>query len=150
MEKKKIILVSCVLALAVILLFGLIYYKQQKSRSGNPDTGNVPVGTLKNETVQTGYGDTEVKPGDLIAVNYIGALEDGTILNSNLSTGTPFEVYIGKGEAPKGWDEALVGMKVGEKRKLTVPPGIGGNGADVENAPADAAVIYEVELLDIK
>jgi len=150
MEKKKIILVSCVLVLVVILLVGLDYYKKQKSGSDNPDTGNVSVGTLRNETVQTGYGDTDVKPGDLIAVNYIGALEDGTMVNSNLSTGTPFEVYIGKGEAPKGWDEALIGMKVGEKRKLTVPSGFDGSGVIVDNAPVDAALIYEVELLEIK
>lgn len=153
-KRTKKILAS--LAIIIVVLYILAAHTDVLRNLGlyNPDKGtpdNTAVVTqLNSETLQAGYGDTVVKPGDLIAVNYIGALENGAIFNSNLSTGIPFEVYIDKGAAPKGWDEALIGMRVGEKRKLTVPPEFGDNGVDMENAPANAVLIYEVELLEIK
>ena len=79
---------------------------------------------LQIEDIKIGEGN-EVKKFDIVTVNYTGTLEDGTKFDSSLNPGrTPFRFTVGAGQVIKGWDEGLMGMKVGGKRKLTIPPAV--------------------------
>jgi FKBP-type peptidyl-prolyl cis-trans isomerase len=83
-------------------------------------------------------------------VHYSGWLTDGTRFDSSLDRGQPFEFRLGAGQVIPGWDEGVAGMKVGGKRKLTVPPqlGYGSHGAGGV-IPPDAVLVFEVELLAV-
>jgi len=106
---------------------------------------------LKIETTQEGTGEQEVKNGDTISVHYIGKLEDGTKFDSSVDRGEPFEFTIGQGQVIEGWEKGLLGMKVGEKRTLTIPSdmGYGAQGAGGV-IPPNATLIFDVELMAIK
>lgn len=139
----------------ILLLIAMIsiaacwkYYQGRKSAPGNDGNANISI-SYEASTLHAGHGDTAVKPGDLLAVNYVGFYEDGSIFSSSLANDVPYEVYIDKGEAFKGWDEGLIGMVEGEKRKLVVPPDYAGSGAEAD-AREGAVLYYEVELLEIK
>ncbi|MDD5696635.1 MAG: FKBP-type peptidyl-prolyl cis-trans isomerase [Candidatus Pacebacteria bacterium] len=105
---------------------------------------------LKIEVVQEGEG-REAKNGDTLTVHYSGYLEDGTKFDSSLDGGQPFVFQIGQGRVIQGWEKGLLAMKVGEKRKITIPPelGYGSSGAGGV-IPPNATLIFEVELLGIE
>ena len=105
---------------------------------------------LKIEDLEKGTG-RELKDGDLAVVHYEGWLLDETKFDSSVDRDEPFEVRIGGGYVIKGWDMGLPGMKVGGRRKLTIPPelGYGRYGVDPD-IPGDATLIFEIELVDVK
>ncbi len=106
---------------------------------------------LKIKTTQEGHGDKIVKNGDTISVHYTGKLMDGTKFDSSVDRGTPFEFTIGKGMVIKGWEEGLLGMKVGEKRTLTIPSEMGYGSQGVPGViPPNATLVFDVELMAIK
>ncbi len=106
---------------------------------------------LKIETLREGSGDRVTKKGDMISVHYTGTLTDGTKFDSSIDRGEPFSFTVGAGEVIRGWDEGLLGMKVGEKRRLTIPSemGYGSRGAGAL-IPPDATLVFETELMGIK
>jgi FKBP-type peptidyl-prolyl cis-trans isomerase len=104
---------------------------------------------LKVEDEKVGTGPA-VKSGDTISINYVGTLTNGTKFDSSYDRGTPFETQIGVGQVIKGWDEGVVGMKVGGKRKLTIPPSLGYGDQAQGSIPANSTLIFEVELVSIK
>lgn len=104
---------------------------------------------LKIEDIKVGSGK-EVKSGDNIVINYLGTLPDGKKFDSSYDRGEPFETQIGTGQVIKGWDLGVVGMKVGGKRKLTIPPSLGYGPRAVGPIPANSTLIFEVELVDVK
>lgn len=112
------------------------------------------VTALDIQVTQEGTG-VESKKGDVLSMNYTGKLLNGTTFDSNVDPKfnhvTPFEFTLGAGMVIRGWDEGLVGMKVGEKRILTIPSdmGYGARGAGA-SIPPNAALVFEVELLKIK
>ncbi|GDX62059.1 peptidyl-prolyl cis-trans isomerase [Candidatus Levyibacteriota bacterium] len=105
---------------------------------------------LKIEDISEGEGST-VKDGDTVVIHYTGWLEDGTKFDSSYDRKEPFETKIGAGYVIKGWDMGVPGMKVGSKRKLTIPHELGyGKYGAGETIPGSATLIFEVELLRIK
>ena len=96
-------------------------------------------------------GEGEVaKVGDVLTVNYVGSFEDGTVFDTSLAEGRePFEFTLGAGQVIQGWDQGVVGMKVGEKRLLTIPPELGYGFQDFGPIPGGSVLIFEVELLGI-
>lgn len=117
--------------------------------STNQTQGNQKMGLIIEELTK-GTGSEAVK-GKTITVHYTGWLTDGTKFDSSLDRGQPFTVKLGAGEVIKGWDEGFAGMRVGGKRKLTIPPELGyGSRAVGGVIPANATLIFEVELLDVR
>ena len=115
----------------------------------NLSTNETPM-DLKTETLQEGSGDVAVKTGDSITVNYAGTLEDGTKFDSSYDRGEPFTFTVGQGMVIQGWEQGLIGMKVGEKRKLTIPSDLGyGEAGAGDVIPPNATLVFEVELLSI-
>lgn len=103
---------------------------------------------LKIETLREGSGEG-AKNDDLVTVNYLGTLEDGTKFDSSYDRGEPFVFYLSAGQVIKGWDLGVLGMKIGEKRKLTIPSELGYGQAGIGPIPPNATLIFEVELLKI-
>lgn len=101
------------------------------------------------EDLKEGKGKA-VKDGDTVIMHYTGWLEDGTKFDSSHDRNTPFETKIGVGYVIKGWDMGVPGMKVGGKRKLTIPYHLGYGKYGVDPIiPGFATLIFEVELLKI-
>ena len=102
------------------------------------------------EDIIIGEGE-EAKDFNKVIVNYTGKLEDGSIFDSSLKPGrSPFSFTLGSGYVIKGWDLGVKGMKVGGKRKLTIPSelGYGSRGAGGV-IPPDATLIFEVDLIEV-
>ncbi len=101
-----------------------------------------------DEVIGTG---AEPKTGQHVTVHYVGTLTNGTKFDSSRDRNEPFTFVIGEGEVIKGWDEGVATMRVGGKRKLTVPPqlGYGSQGAGGV-IPPNATLIFDVELLGVK
>ncbi|CAD7700829.1 unnamed protein product [Ostreobium quekettii] len=88
--------------------------------------------------------------GDSVHVHYQGTLSDGTEFDSSYSRGTPFVFTLGKGQVIKGWDQGILGMCPGEKRKLKIPPSLGyGDAGAPPKIPGGAALIFHTELVKI-
>jgi FKBP-type peptidyl-prolyl cis-trans isomerase len=92
----------------------------------------------------------EAIPGSTVTVNYTGALPDGTVFDSSIGRG-PFTFGLGAGQVIRGWDEGVAGMKVGGKRRLVIPADKAyGNQAVGGVIPANATLLFEVELLSVQ
>jgi FKBP-type peptidyl-prolyl cis-trans isomerase len=100
------------------------------------------------EDISVGDG-AEAVPGKRVTVHYTGNLENGKEFDSSRSRG-PFAFQLGAGRVIKGWDEGVKGMKIGGKRKLTIPSHLGYGAAGAGNViPPNATLIFEVELLGV-
>lgn len=110
----------------------------------------MPPGLIVKE-MAVGSGAATAKRGDKLKVHYTGTLTDGSEFDSSRTRGQPFTFEAGKGAVIKGWDAGLIGMKVGGKRKLTIPPDLayGDRGAPPK-IPPNATLIFDVELLAIE
>jgi FKBP-type peptidyl-prolyl cis-trans isomerase len=106
--------------------------------------------SLEIEDVVVGTGK-EAKSGDTVSVHYTGTLMNGTKFDSSKDHNKPFEFKLGAGNVIKGWDQGVVGMKVGGKRKLVIPSSLayGPNGSPPK-IPPNAALKFEIELLAVK
>jgi len=90
------------------------------------------------------------KRGDRLQMHYTGTLEDGTEFDSSIPRGDPFSFTLGSGQVIKGWDQGLIGMCEGEKRKLVIPSDLGyGDRGSPPKIPGGATLIFEVELIKI-
>ena len=104
---------------------------------------------LRIEDLQLGDGKEAVK-GALITTQYTGWLEDGTRFDSSYDRGKPFQCVIGTGRVIKGWDQGLMGMRVGGKRKLFVPAHLAYGERQVgAHIQPNSNLIFEIELLEV-
>jgi FKBP-type peptidyl-prolyl cis-trans isomerase len=87
--------------------------------------------------------------GNKVQVHYVGTLMDGTKFDSSRDRNSPFKFTLGKGEVIKGWEEGIKGMRVGDIRKLTIPPQLAYGDRKMGKIPANSTLIFEVELLKI-
>jgi FKBP-type peptidyl-prolyl cis-trans isomerase FkpA len=102
------------------------------------------------KTVITPGKGPEAKDGDTVKVHYVGTLPDGKKFDSSRKRNEPFQFKIGQGNVIKGWDQGVPGMKVGEKRKLTIPPSLGYGARGVPGTiPPNSPLIFEVELVEV-
>lgn len=156
-RNRNRIITVVVVVVALAALAYLIITEQLKSAADEIASGF----TLSDAAVETSSGlvyedivvgeGAAAKSGDTVSVTYTGYLTDGTVFDSNVESGTPFEVQLGVGQVIPGWDEGLIGMQPGGQRLLVIPSDLayGSTGAG-EVIPANATLTFEVTLLEIK
>ena len=105
-------------------------------------------GTLVSQDLVVGTGATAAT-GDTVTVNYVGTLANGTKFDSSYDRNQPFTFRLGAGQVIAGWDQGVVGMRVGGKRRLTIPPSLGYGSQANGPIPANSTLIFEIELLSI-
>lgn len=141
-----------VVLMGVVGLAGCNAFRFEKVTEENlsvSQEAEMPAGELQIEEVQVGEG-AEAKAGDMVKVHYTGWLTDGTKFDSSVDRGEPFAFELGAGQVIQGWDQGVVGMKVGSKRKLTIPPDLAyGSGGFGRVIPPNATLKFEVELVEI-
>jgi peptidylprolyl isomerase len=105
---------------------------------------------LQYEDIVEGTGPSP-RTGQSVTVHYVGTLTNGKKFDASRDRNQPFTFTIGRGQVIRGWDEGVMSMKVGGKRRLTIPPdlGYGARGAGGV-IPPNATLVFEVELLDVK
>lgn len=113
-----------------------------------PNAVTTPSG-LKYVLVAEGSGDTPAK-GAMVSVHYTGKLLNGKKFDSSVDRGQPIDFPVGKGQVIKGWDEALLSMKKGEKRVLIIPPQLGYGPSGRGPIPPNAYMVFDVELVNFK
>ncbi len=99
--------------------------------------------------IRIGTGRTATA-GDKIEVHYQGTLENGTVFDSSYDRNAPFTFELGTGKVIKGWERGFDGMRVGGKRRLTIPPELAYGSRSIGKIPANSTLIFEVELLGVK
>ena len=104
---------------------------------------------LQIEELQVGTG-AEAKSGQSVSVHYTGTLTNGKKFDSSRDRNEPFDFQLGAGMVIKGWDQGVAGMKVGGRRKLTIPPELGyGAGGYPPVIPPNSTLIFDVELIEV-
>lgn len=133
----------------IAVVAGFYFLPDFVNQSENQPEEEIIPEDLKIEIIQEGEGERKVKEGDTVTVHYTGTLLDGTKFDSSLDKGQPFIFTVGAGRVIKGWDLGLLEMKIGEKRKLTIPSYLGYGEREKGSIPSNATLIFEIELLEI-
>ena len=135
---------------AVVVLAGSAIAYLITNRSGDAGKEVTTASGLKYVDVVEGTGASP-RTGQPVSVHYTGTLENGTKFDSSIDRGTPYVFRIGTGAVIQGWDEGLMTMKVGGKRKLIIPASLGyGPSGKPPNIPPNATLLFDVELVDAK
>lgn len=158
------IVVSIIIVIAVVGF--IVYALANKKVDDGAINGALENTTTEQNTINNNQAKEQSKPtdkksmeqkamkGDVLSMNYTGRLTDGTVFDSNVDPKfqhvEPFEFTLGAGQVIAGWDEGLIGMKVGEKKTLTIPPEKAYGSRAIGTIPANSTLIFEVELVAIK
>ncbi len=161
--------IAVALALVVIIIFFVLpglspFGSPASSASSTAATGNSEINNTQT-TSTTMPTETELKvtdevvgtgaaaaAGDSVTVNYVGSLTNGTVFDASANHGTTgFTFVLGVGQVIKGWDQGIVGMKEGGKRKLVIPASMAYGDQAIGNViPANSTLVFEVELLKVQ
>ncbi len=155
MERTVLIITIIVIILIIAVILGIYFFMVNSKPSPvipgdqNANNSNNMAKEVKIEILKEGSG-MAVKAGDYIVVNYVGTLADGTKFDSSIDINRPFAFTVGNGDVIKGWDTGVIGMKLGEKRKLTIPPELAyGELGRPPVIPQNATLTFEIDLLKI-
>lgn len=145
-------IVPTIIWLALISALILVYYVMSNNTAttsqGSPQT--VDSDSFAIKTVQEGTGEAVAQNGQTVTVHYTGKLKDGTKFDSSVDRNQPFSFTLGAGEVIQGWDLGVLGMKIGEKRELTIPASLGYGASGVGPIPPNATLIFEVEMIQFE
>lgn len=148
-DKKK--LAEALLIVAALSVIAIVNYESGRNKvqenAGTDNQTQAPAPAVS--VMQPGSGEGAVKAGDRIQVNYIGTLQDGSIFEANVSEEKPAEIVVGS-SGVKGLDDGVIGMKIGEKRKIVVSPELGYGDQDHGAIPANSTLTYDLTLLRIE
>lgn len=111
----------------------------------NPTTTNAGGVTIQEVVVGEG---ALIKPGDRVAVHYVLALADGTVIQNSKDFGTPFQFTLGAGEVIPGWEQGFAGAKIGGVRMITIPPELAYGANQAGPIPPNSTLVFTVEILD--
>lgn len=155
-KRNEIIAVAVALALVGVIFFGGKGFMNKinpnndnnKMQNENTIVGASEEANNKND-VKNVAGEA-AKNGDTVFVHYTGSLKDGTKFDSSLDRGQPLEVALGSGRVIKGFNDGILGMKIGEKKRIVISPEDGYGNRQAGSIPPNSTLIFDVELLEIK
>ena len=156
MTKEKWIAVVAGILVVGFFAFGhdVLNFLQLGSFGGSNQRASVQPSANVGQTVATsdvtvGSGNVAAV-GDLLTVNYTGVLQSGVVFDSSIPRGQPFQFVLGAGQVIAGWDQGIVGMRVGGRRILVIPPSLAYGDQAIGPIPANSTLIFEVELLSVQ
>jgi FKBP-type peptidyl-prolyl cis-trans isomerase len=158
--KNKVLTSIATVAVIGLVVYGVIWFKGSSTKTASTDVQSKQTQDggkkVESQVTELGVVDTVVGTGieavasKKVTVHYTGTLTDGTKFDSSVDRGTPFSFTLGAGEVIKGWDQGFAGMKVGGKRKLTIPASMGYGSRANGKIPADSTLLFDVELLGVE
>jgi len=150
---KTLVFAITLLAIATLIDAQTASAQKAGSTAGPTKVTGAPTKTasgLEYWDIKIGTG-AAAQTGQHVKVDYTGWLTDGKKFDSSVGTGRPFDFLLGAGQVIKGWDEGVVGMKVGGKRQLRIPPDLAYGAKGYPGAiPPNATLIFDVQLVDVK
>lgn len=156
MNKKVVSTIAIVVVVIALISFASFMRPNKSAAPANSAEG---INTISNQmnTEDTNKVEGIAANGDVVFVHYTGKLEDGKVFDSSIPRGEPFAFILGAGMVIPGWEKGILGMKVGEKKTLTIAPSDAYGEAGVKHPqtgeviiPGNATLIFDVELVDIK
>lgn len=146
-QNEWIAVVIAVFVVGFFFVFGQTLISAFNGNSQNNIMDKTPNVFVQDEVI--GIGDEAVS-GSMVVVHYTGKFVDGKVFDSSVTRGEPFQFVLGAGQVIKGWDAGIVGMRVGGKRILSIPPEFGYGANDYGPIPGGSTLIFEVELLKVE
>lgn len=136
---------AALVALALLAVAGC----KKEAKPLNPQPPFTMENGVQVHVLRPGDGDVANK-GDKITIHFVGKLTDGGVFDSSRARGEPMKFWVGEGQVVEGLDQALLGVKEGELRTVTVPAKLGYGMEAKPNIPANSTLIFEVELIDVR